>query len=538
MLKLSKSTSNPSQGFALPLALVLGLITMTIMATSLIQAESSRSSSKVRHDSGASLIVSDSAIARALVELSKPENGVLLTRNYDPINPSTGKNYLGRDGIVNSNDETTTPQDEWTNYNPALSPCFQQAGVAAPNYALTGKIGDQGSYEILAYRYNPKSQTGHLLVRGNHETTATHMLVSVSVEAQPDAFPGIGLIKPYPDTNAGILALRGRDILGKNGNVYTIPESSNDPSLTGHAAPDDPNRNAYLNSVWSLPADGSEDPVDGEIIDSISGSIYACNLNINIPQGITGTNFRVIDTGRTFKAGRYTLEGIELDGTEELILDTTGGPVVLEFIYKAGQRFSLRDKAKILNIRTDGQPPRVGDARIIIRHDLSVDLYDETCISQVFLYSPQDEILLFTKKKGCPSGLNTNFEGVAWVEAILSSKNSEDNRNTHYLQAPDENLRPYDTEVFEDATSGIAVPDDVSSMQSFLRYIDLPMSYRYGEILSWQPVEVNSSEIRDNNTGTTDAAIPDAPGDVDIVGAPVLNTDPILSTEDCAHNCL
>ena len=121
-----------SDGFALPMAMVLGLITLTLMAVSLMEAQSNRASSQIRQASDASVIVSDSAIAHALVELSKPENGALLTRNYDPKNPATGKNYLGPDGIINSGDETATGVDQWTTYDPSELPCYQEKGVAPP----------------------------------------------------------------------------------------------------------------------------------------------------------------------------------------------------------------------------------------------------------------------------------------------------------------------------------------------------------------------------------------------------------------------
>ena len=489
-LTLLNLNGQKNQGFALPMALILGLIMVTLMTASLLEAQSNRDSSKIRQSSGTSEITVDSAIARVLAELSKPENSELLGRNYDPINPNTGKTYLGDDRLVNSGDEAVTGVDQWSGFDRSALPCYQQQGISAPSINLSGSIGANAGYELLAYRYDPTLQEGTVLIQGNYGHLQSHVLLSISISQNLDNFPGIALIEKHPHDRylTGVLGLRGRAILGKKGNVYIIPEGSADPTLTGWSAPDDSSRGDYLNSVWSSSLDGAN-------TDTISGSIYACNLQINIPQGVTGTNFGVIRAGQRFPgvggdvSTLYTIDGLELSGTDVLTLDTTGGPVVVEVspVEFPGQRFSLRDYSKIVNVRTDGQPPKVGDARIIIRNNLSVDLYNQTCLSQVFLYSVKDELLLQTDGPGCPSGQNTNVEGVVWVEAILSSKNDVSNRNIRYLGNSNGS---YDLTVTPGATSGIAVPDDVSSLVDLLQYTGLPLSYDYKDILTWQRVNL------------------------------------------------
>ena len=220
------------------------------------------------------------------------------------------------------------------------------------------------------------------MVEGRYGGMASHVQVAIAISPVIEDFPGIALITPYVGIDAGILALRGREILGQNGNVYTIPTSSADPTLTGRSKPGDATRGAYLSSVWSSPVD------DGAPTDTISGSIIACDLNINIPHDatLTGTYLGVIDTTTTLYGTNgaaptlYKLAGITLSGSEVLTIDTTGGPVIIEMINTntPGQRFELYDEAKIVNVRTDGQPPQVGDARIMIRDDLSVDLFHES----------------------------------------------------------------------------------------------------------------------------------------------------------------
>ena len=108
-------------------------------------------------------------------------------------------------------------------------------------------------------------------------------------------------------------------------------------------------------------------------------------------------------------------------------------------------------------------------------------------MQQVFLYSHSDELLLLTNGPGCPGGQNTNFEGVVWVEAILSSKNNVSNRNVQYAH---DGSKVYDTLVTPGATSGITVPDDVSSLVDLLQYTNVPVYYRFGEFKTWQRVNI------------------------------------------------
>lgn len=138
------NTTLKNAGFALPIAIALGLVMIAFAGTSILVAQNDRNNAVQRRTSGASLLVSDSAVARAMLQLSNPNNGVLLVRNYDPINPTTGRNYLGVDSIPKNGDETATAVDEWTGNNLSSSFCFQQLGWAAPNIALTGTITLEG----------------------------------------------------------------------------------------------------------------------------------------------------------------------------------------------------------------------------------------------------------------------------------------------------------------------------------------------------------------------------------------------------------
>lgn len=473
--------SSKNSGFALPIAIALGLVMIAFAGTSILVAQNDRNNAVQRRSSGASTLVSDGAIARALLELSKPNNSVLLVRNYDPIDSKTGKNYLGADGTAKSGDESAAAVDQWTGYDPSSTSCFQQLGRGAPSITLTGTIGANETYAIRAYRYDKQNKIGTLLVEGNYRGQSSFVAVTITIEPILDDFPGITLVG-YGDAMTGKAVLRGRSILGRNGNVYYTPIASADPSLTGISAPADANRSSYLNALWSSGADGSTS-------DKLEGKIFACRLSPSIPLTPQGTKLGTISTSTTLTGSAggitsYQVDKISLSNNDTLTVDTTSGSVYI-YILSNGGTIILRHTAKILNVRTDGQPPRVGDLRIINLGDTLAytRLYDKTCIQNAFLYYPGDDLQLLTSGSGCPGGQNTNFEGVAWVEEIYSSKNNAGNRYvTTYDPTEMNNL------VTSGATAGIAVPDDVSSLSDLLEYIDWPARYRYGSVKNWQRV--------------------------------------------------
>jgi hypothetical protein len=482
-------------GYALPIAIALGLVMIAFAGTSILVSQNGRNNAMQRRNSGASLLVSDSALARAMLQLNDPNNGVLLVRNYDPINPSTGKNYLGANGVPNDNDETTAAVDEWTGYNPSGASCFQQLGRTATNLSLTGNITPNETYTIRAYRYNKQKQSGTLLVEGTFNGQASFVAVTVSIQPVLDDFPGL-LLENRGWQTLGTLGLRGRQVLGRKGNIYYGPNSSIDLSLTGYSSLGDATRPSYLNALYSSSAQ------DGASGDTVAGKIFACRLQTNIPIGMTGGSLGIINMNRTLTGTGgttktvYKVDNIDLANSETLTVDTTGGPVEIDITNKGNsgwqpeQGITLRNTAKILNIRTDGQPPKVGDLRIMIPGNSQVKLYDATCIQNAFLYIPQDELWLLTSGPGCPGGQNTNFEGVVWAEEIISSKNAASNRPiTTYAGGTGVSGNPeFESLVTPGATSGIAVPDDVTSLNDVLEYVNWPVRYKYGTIQNWYRV--------------------------------------------------
>lgn len=482
------------QGFALPLAMGLGFVMLTLSATLILVSQGGLMSARQRRGSGVSFAMAEGGVSRVLAHLTQRDNAILLGRNYDTINPETGKTYLGTDGVPNSGDEDDTLVDEWSNYDPSGLPCFQVRGVGAPTLATTGAMGD-GSYTIRAYRYDPSRSVGTLLIEGNQRDRSSAILISLSVKPDLEAFPGVIASRNTRDAEkTGVVALRGRKILGSKGHVYFAPSSSPNPSLIGLAAPGDRDRSNYLDSIWS------NRTRDGATSDPVPGEVAGCTLQAWLPSRVRGTNLGVIDSDTTLTGvggtapTLYQVEAIDLENNEILTVDTTNGSVYLDFIDKGiDPQFSitLRDTAKILHRRSDGQAPRVGDFRIMGDYHNLVRLYDRTCIQGAFLWIPIDELHLFGSGPGCPGGKNTNFEGVVWAEAILSSKNNASNHNIRYLDRVGTPNSEYDRLVTAGATSGIAVSEDVSSLIDALQYLeDWPARYRFKGVLRWQRVQL------------------------------------------------
>jgi hypothetical protein len=466
----------------------LGLVMLVLGAATVMVAQGDRATALQRKESGSSLAVTEGGIARLLAQLAAPNNSILLGRNYDTINPDTGKTYLGRDGILNSGDEQNTAVDEWTTYDTSSFPCFQQQSIGTPTLTTTGSMG-AGTYVIRAYRYNARQGIGTLVVEGIQGQHRSAVSITVQIEPDLNNFPGVLTQEPYRSSTvqAGALALRGREILGSNGNVYYLPAGSADPDLNGISNPDDPSpgRSEYLNALWSSPAQ------DGASTNNVSGRIFACQLSTSMPLPPAGTNVGVIDTSQTlvgnnrFAPTVYRVEQIDLNN-EILNIDTTNGPVYLQLLPDGSpsrSSITLRGTAQIQNIRTDGQPPKVGDLRILSWDHTAVRLFDRSCIQDAFLWLWRDELRLLTSGPGCPSGKNTNVEGVVWVESVLSSQNNASNRDIVYVGRYGED---YDTMVTPGATAGIAVPDDLASLKDVLKHINWPVRYRFRGIQNWQ----------------------------------------------------
>ena len=446
-----RETLKAQKGFALPIALGMGIVMTLLGVTSILIAQGSHTNAVLRKQTNLSLAVSEAGLSRTLVEIIQSQNAALLTRNYDTINAKTGNTYLGPDGIPKSGDEESSAVDQWSGYTPATPPCANLTGLGTPDLNLTGSLGDNGSFTVMAYRYNAIERTGNLLIEGVQGGSVSHILVSIAVNIDEPKLPGLWV-------HQGAY-MQGRAVSGKNGNVYYDSNFSPDATLTGSAMPLDIDRPQYLDAIQN----GSTDGYTG---DSIAGLIAACDVDPVYPVTVQGTDLGAIDTslslaGSAGQITHYQADIIDLAGDDILDVDTTLGPVYLYVTEKS----HLRDNAQILNFRTDGKVPQVGDLRLFFEEDASaLHLHDNACVDTAFLYNLLADLRISTNTGGCSVDNNTSFVGVAWVEDFVT--------------------------LLPGSTFGIRVPDDLTSLTDLFNDNGWPTQPRFGQVLGWQRVHL------------------------------------------------
>ena len=457
----------------MPMALALGLCMLAVATTTIIMAQEDRDNAVLRQKNAATLLVSDSAIAEVLTALSRTENAVLLGKTYDPINPNTGAPYLGNDGIPNSGDENfSLSADQWTPL-PTYT-CQSALGLPPRDLSfLVNRFNAESGYRVLAYRYIAETKTGHLLVEGMHHNKPSTVHVSLAIAHDSRGFPGV-----LADS---VVYWQGRNLTGQNSNVYFNPQDDDYPerlrnlALDFYASPNDGTRERYLNMLWSGVSDGFA-------TSQIEGDLIACPVTLNLPVTPQGEHLESITKNLELKGipggKNVQVPGIDLQGTQEIQVDTTNGPVQ---IYVQGTT-RLSGRAKIRNYRQDGQLPQVGDLRIIqtLTESAPVLLEDTACIENALIYSPEVDVHLFTTGNGCPGSSESNIVGVVWAEDIENStisSNDFDNGDDG----------PSSSDVSQ---SGVEVPEDVSSLIKDVEILNLPVLYRISSITAWNSVNL------------------------------------------------
>ena len=442
---------------------------LALAATSILLAQDGRDTAALRRDSAASLLVSDSAIAEVLAAFSSKENAVLLGRDYDPINPDTGFNYLGADGIPNTGDETNTAANNW-NVTASDFACESPLNIQSPSINLTNTLSTIAGYRILAYRFDEPTMNGNLLVEGTHRGIPSYVHITLSLKDDLTDFPGIAADEA--------IYWQGRVASGTHSNFYFDPAESADTSLNSVGATSDADRGDYLNAIWS-------GALDGFATDNLQGDAVACNLTFSLPFTPKGTSLGAINStlalnGVANTIREYQADSITLTGTDEVTVDTTNGPVHL---YVKGLT-TLRDSSKIRNVRTDGQSPKVGDLRIIqtptLDDDGSVLLYDSPCLERVFIYAPKVNFHQLSTAGGCSGGIPSNVQGVVWAEDFENSTNST-------------SARVYDRQGDPDVPgsgvlAGIEVPEDIENMGDAIASLNLPRRFNISGVTAWNSV--------------------------------------------------
>jgi hypothetical protein len=390
-LKLALLCRSNRQGFALPLAIGLGLIMILVGTLMVVRSGNDQVNAYQQKATAKVLGIGESGISRSISTLNTGGNRLFLQLNYDPLNThstsstSDDDNYLGPDGTPDSNDETTTAVDQWNNPPSSLyiPPCLKNnaGSITLPSNLLTGTV-DSGSYTLLAYRYrdpdgtaNNGDEMGYLLLQGTQgDTTAQQQALSrlyVSFQVKqttvPNSFPGL-----YASDS---INLGNNDVLKASG-------------TTGNAA-NVVCKNCTVTSCSNgEPTAAALSTAVGQGANSIiQGDTYITDPNLPaVPTAPVGaTNLGAINSSQTITAGNYIVSSITLNGNDTLTIDSSGGAVKL---FVTGN-ITMSGNAKIIHSGTSDKFAIFGQADDgDSTSDQSFTINGGASAVNVFIYAP------------------------------------------------------------------------------------------------------------------------------------------------------
>jgi hypothetical protein len=357
-------------GYALPLALILGVAMTGVALTILARSRTTSLTAQSQSRSAESLLAAEGGIDRTYALLSQFAFSSLLRVNHDP------------DGLLGPAEagwfaEGTRPL------------CYTDAGLEAA--LLSGSAGS-GSYDVLAYRYDDVTQEGTLMVQGNQGTAISQVVQSVDVEPDPATFPGLlGTI---------VVDLGNNDVIGVDGNVVCSDRTECEVVCTT------PN---------TAPTDQSlRDAVGAKANSVVSGEIYVGELELPpIPPrpnpmpyllGVINNNLTLPRPGDT-PPYIYNVSSINLSGNSVLTVDATTEPVT--FYMDGNIRVSGTTEirtvagAPLANFRIYGDTIATN----------TITLNGSTCI-EAFIYAPNASMGI----SGGGSCSPFNVDGAVWVK--------------------------------------------------------------------------------------------------------------------------
>ena len=435
-LKIAFRRRSREQGFAIPIAMGLGLIMILIATMMIVRSQGDQVTASAQKGAAQNVVLTEGGVTRSLSTLNQYKNGSLLILNYDSINPTTNKTYLGPDGILNNGNEESAAVDQWS--NPPTSVACSSSG-SLPNNLLSSTI-NSGNYQIKAYRYqNPdgvpdtSDEIGTLLVEGKQGSAASQIQISMQIVSDPLAgsFAGLYASNSISLGNNDIMKALGSGNTGSSANVIckncTVP-----PSQCSASGPTQAGLESAVNK-------GSNSVVDGKIFigdpqlpavptsptntcSSTSGA--ACSLSISsVSSGMTLP--RAIDvTNRTTwqiapsEPYHYVVNSINLSGNDVITVNTSTAPV---YLYVSGN-VSLSGYGGIAHtgsperLRLYGKPADTNNS-----NDQSITVSGGSSTSNMFIYAPDATV-------GINGGSSDpDIQGAVWAKTWngSSSNNAE-----------------------------------------------------------------------------------------------------------------
>jgi hypothetical protein len=407
---LSRLAQGNEQGFSLPLAIGVGISMLLLGSLMIARSHVDQTSALAQVETAGALGVAEAGVARTMSMLNSPNFAHLLRRSYDQ-DRGDGQAYLGPDQILRSGDENKPDAliNQWDD---------PSGGCSAPSNTdfatlVNGTIGtgtNQGSYDVLAYRFNPSSQTASLLVEGRFGRSISRVQVAFNLRTRnstgSNGFPGLYAKRSIRLGGNSVVRVAGET--GVSANVIcrdcTVPASSVtcDP-VTGQPT-----------------ADGLKLAFDRSNLSNINGKSLIATLNspylptppptsaagrYDITPGITASTTlpRPGDTPDADGVFHYLSDNIDLSGSDNITINSSAGRVRL---YVNGD-VRLTGNGGFIH---SGSPDRFA----LFGSDLAttsqvIELGGSTTTPHMFVYAPHATVRM-SNSAGVPK-----IQGAAWV---------------------------------------------------------------------------------------------------------------------------
>lgn len=445
--RTQRTRHNRERGFALPIVIATGLAMLTIGLIIIARSESDKAITSGQKLGAQVFALAEAGVANSLSGLNQLAYAPLLTRNYDPVDPKTGKQLLGPDSRPNTGDEANTDTDEWQGrmFNNGCTTSELKSRFVDTDASDTSS---ESTFALKAYRYTPGDEVlakGFLLVEGRTgRNTTSRIGLEIPIEFVPidGAFPGL-----FAET----VRLGPVQIRRQNDNNPNTPNSAN-AICADCSVPTNACNNGEPTSRGQWSAIGAVDfpkQIDGMVtignpqlpdvptLDQFrtcaGNSRPDCvvrlppNLGGNVLPRLADVRSRGTDPDEVRAPYLYAVSSINLRSTQgqtaSISIKTSGindsrpvipGPLPVYLFVEDDITLNLS------NITNDGEPgnfriygPPAAPAQTILLNGPSGT---GASITNVFIYAPSAKLTL----RG-----NTNITGAVWVKEWNSSEASK-----------------------------------------------------------------------------------------------------------------
>ncbi len=388
-------------GYALPLALILGVAMTGVALTILARSRTTSLTAQSQSRSAESLLAAEGGIDRTYALLSQFAFSPLLRVTHDP------------DGLLGP------AEAGW--FDDGKRPlCYTDVGLEAA--LLSGSAGS-GSYDVLAYRYDAVTQEGTLMVQGNQGTAISQVVQSVDVVPDPATFPGLlGTI---------VVDLGNNDVIGVDGNVVCSDRTECEVVCAAPNTP--PTAQALRSAVGAL-----QNSV-------VTGEIYVGELDLPpIPPRPNPMPYSLGTINNDLTLPRpgdtppyiYSVNNINLSGGKVLTINATTEPITFymngDITVSGNSEIRTAPGAPLANFRIFGDTSATD----------TITLNGSTCM-EAFIYAPEASMGI----SGGGSCSPFNVDGAVWVKEWNGS--SSNVANVH--------VSPGTAQAVSDALGGVQI---------------------------------------------------------------------------------